>query len=110
VLRRTFAPKGVSRHEPRRHEETADNRDKRATRVRSLGGGVASTRSEGVGEQRTDLLGTALAPPAKLLEYQIRVRAYQLYEARGRKDSHELEDWFRAKEELTIKQFRTATA
>jgi len=44
------------------------------------------------------------------LEYQIRVRAYQLYEARGRKDGHELEDWFRAKEELTIKQFRTATA
>ena len=30
----------------------------------SLGGGVASTRSEGVGEQRTDVLGTALAPPA----------------------------------------------
>ena len=34
------------------------------------------------------------------LEYQIRVRAYQLYEARGREDGHELEDWFRAKEEL----------
>src|SRR6266852_2730108 len=35
VLRRTFAPKGVSRHESRRHEETADDRDKRATRVRT---------------------------------------------------------------------------
>jgi hypothetical protein len=44
------------------------------------------------------------------LEYQIRLRAYQLYEARGRKDGHELEDWFRAKEELTIKKFRSATA
>jgi hypothetical protein len=44
------------------------------------------------------------------LEYQIRLRAYQLYEARGRKEGHELEDWFRAKEELTIKKFRTATA
>jgi hypothetical protein len=32
----------------------------------SLGGGVASTRSEGVGEQRTDVLRHALAPPAKL--------------------------------------------
>ena len=31
------------------------------------------------------------------LEYQIRLRAYQLYEARGREDGHELEDWFRAK-------------
>jgi hypothetical protein len=44
------------------------------------------------------------------LEYQIRLRAYQLYEARGRKDGHELDDWLRAEEELTIKKFRTATA
>ena len=44
------------------------------------------------------------------LEYQIRLRAYQLYEARGREDGHELDDWLRAKEELTIKKFRTATA
>jgi hypothetical protein len=44
------------------------------------------------------------------LEYQIRLRAYELYEARGGEDGHELEDWFRAKEEVTIKKFRTATA
>jgi Protein of unknown function (DUF2934) len=44
------------------------------------------------------------------LEYQIRLRAYQLYEARGRKDGHELEDWFRAKEEFAIKKFRAASA
>ena len=44
------------------------------------------------------------------LEHQIRLRANELYEARGREDGHELEDWFRAKEELTIKKFRTATA
>ncbi len=44
------------------------------------------------------------------LEYQIRLRAYQLYEAGGREDGHEQEDWFRAKEEITIKKFRTATA
>ena len=44
------------------------------------------------------------------LEYQIRLRAYELYEARGQEDGHELEDWFRAKEEITIKKFRTATA
>jgi Protein of unknown function (DUF2934) len=44
------------------------------------------------------------------LEYQIRLRAYKLYEARGQEDGHELEDWFRAKEEITIKKFRTATA
>lgn len=44
------------------------------------------------------------------LEYQIRLRAYQLYEARGQEDGHELEDWFRAEEEITVKKFRTATA
>ena len=44
------------------------------------------------------------------LEHQIRLRAYELYEARGREDGHEQEDWFRAKEETTIKKFRTATA
>jgi hypothetical protein len=52
------------------------------------------------------LAGVAYEGP----EYQIRLRAYQLYEARGRKDGRELEDWFRAKEEITIKKVRTATA
>jgi hypothetical protein len=55
-------------------------------------------------------------PPATVtsepqeLEHQISLRAYELYEARGREDGHELENWFRAKEEITIKKFRTATA
>ena len=44
------------------------------------------------------------------LEYQISLRAYELYEARGREGGHEQEDWFRAKEEITIRKFRTATA
>ena len=44
------------------------------------------------------------------LEYQIRLRAYELYEARGRKDGHELDDWLRAKEEIREKKFRTAAA
>ncbi len=42
------------------------------------------------------------------LEHQIRLRAYELYEARGREDGHELEDWLRAKEEIREKEFRTA--
>jgi Protein of unknown function (DUF2934) len=54
---------------------------------------------------------TAINDPQDLqLEDQIRLRAYELYEARGRQDGHELEDWFRAKEQITIKKFRTATA
>jgi hypothetical protein len=44
------------------------------------------------------------------LEHQIRLRAYEVYEARGRKDGHELEDWLRAEEEITGKRVRTVAA
>ncbi len=46
-------------------------------------------------------------PPAPVtsepqeLESQIKLRAYELYEARGREDGHELEDWLRAEKEIT---------
>jgi Protein of unknown function (DUF2934) len=54
---------------------------------------------------------SATSDPQDLeLEAQIRLRAYEIYEARGQEDGHEQEDWFRAKEEITIKKFRTATA
>ena len=54
---------------------------------------------------------TATNGPRDLeLEDQIRHRAYELYEERGRQDGHEQEDWFRAKEEIAIKKFRTASA
>jgi Protein of unknown function (DUF2934) len=54
---------------------------------------------------------TVTSEPQELeLEHQIRLRAYELYEARGRKDGHELGDWLRAKEEIREKKFRTATA
>jgi hypothetical protein len=52
---------------------------------------------------------TSINEPQEL-DPQIRLRAYELYEERGRQDGHELEDWFRAKEELAIKKFRTANA
>ena len=42
------------------------------------------------------------------LEHQIRLRARDLYEARGREDGHELDDWLRAEEEITGKKSRTA--
>jgi len=44
------------------------------------------------------------------LEQQIRLRAYQLYEERGREEGHEIEDWLRAQAEMTNKKYRTATA
>jgi hypothetical protein len=52
---------------------------------------------------------TAINEPQEL-EYQIRLRAYQLYEARGKKDGHELDDWLRAEEEITRKKARTIAA
>ncbi len=49
-------------------------------------------------------------PQQLALEHQIRLRAHELYEARGREDGHELEDWLRAEEEITQKKVRTAAA
>ena len=39
--------------------------------------------------------------PNPSLEQQVRNRAYQLYEERGREDGHELEDWLRAEAEIS---------
>jgi len=38
------------------------------------------------------------------LEHQIRRRAQELYEARGREDGHELDDWLRAEVEIMQKK------
>jgi hypothetical protein len=54
-------------------------------------------------------LPTAINEPQEL-EDQVRERAYELYEERGRQDGHDEEDWLRAKEEITIKKYRTASA
>ncbi len=40
------------------------------------------------------------------LQEQIRRRAYELYEQRGKEDGHELDDWLQAESEIT----RTKTA
>ncbi len=44
------------------------------------------------------------------LEDQIRRRAHELYEARGREDGHDLEDWLRAEEEIAGKKTQTVAA
>ena len=53
---------------------------------------------------------TAVTSDPQDLEHQIRLRAYELYEARSGQDGHEVEDWLRAEEEIAVKKFRTATA
>ena len=37
------------------------------------------------------------------MEGQIRQRAYELYEQRGRRDGHHLEDWIQAEQEVRDK-------
>ena len=54
---------------------------------------------------------TVTSEPQQLeLEHQIRLRAYELYEAHDSKDGHEMEDWLRAEEEITGKQARPIAA
>jgi hypothetical protein len=44
------------------------------------------------------------------LEEQIRQRAHELYEARGREDGHDFDDWLRAEAEITQPKARTIAA
>ncbi len=44
------------------------------------------------------------------IEQQIRQRAYELYEQRGRTDGHDLDDWFQAESEIKSTQANAATA
>ena len=41
-------------------------------------------------------------------EEQIRVRAYELYVARGSEDGHDMEDWLEAEAEITGMKERAA--
>lgn len=40
---------------------------------------------------------------AQDIQHQIRERAYELYEQRGRRDGHDLDDWLTAESEVTGK-------
>ena len=53
---------------------------------------------------------TSVTSEPQELEHQIRLRAHELYEARGREDGHEMEDWLHAEEEITHKKARTIAA
>ena len=46
---------------------------------------------------------TQAAPSPEETQEQIRQRAYELYEARGKGDGHELDDWLKAESEVTGK-------
>jgi Protein of unknown function (DUF2934) len=44
------------------------------------------------------------------IKKEIRKRAYELFEARGREEGHDLEDWFRAEKEITGRKSDVAAA
>jgi hypothetical protein len=44
------------------------------------------------------------------VEEQIRLRAYGLYEARGREDGHDLDDWLKAEAEILGTRRKAAAA
>jgi Protein of unknown function (DUF2934) len=48
----------------------------------------------------TPLLTTAKTPREPMVEHEIRLLAYDLYEQRGRRDGHALEDWLQAEKEI----------
>lgn len=51
-----------------------------------------------------------VASDSRALEHQIRQRAHELYQERGRKEGHELDDWLRAEEEIKRKKVRAVSA
>ena len=56
---------------------------------------------------------TAKTPATKShsnVEEQIRRRAYEIYEERGREDGHDMEDWLRAEAEITSTGAKAAAA
>jgi hypothetical protein len=46
------------------------------------------------------VLSQAVQPPDQIQE-SIRKRAHEIYEARGREDGHDLDDWLIAESEVT---------
>jgi DUF2934 family protein len=62
--------------------------------------------------RKTDTLNQIPSPvtraPADLQE-QIRCRAYELHEQRGRDDGHQLDDWLQAELEVTQKKAKSAS-
>lgn len=52
----------------------------------------------------------ALVAELPNLEEQIRKRAYELFEARGSEEGHELEDWLRAEEEIRARETKAVAA
>jgi hypothetical protein len=63
-------------------------------------------------EKKPSTLAPKSDEPTVLIptEQQIRQRAYELYEQRGRTDGHDLDDWLQAEREIKGRQAKAARA
>lgn len=52
----------------------------------------------------------SVVPSSHVDEEVVSKRAYELYVDRGMEDGHDLEDWFRAEEELASRRSQSAAA
>jgi Protein of unknown function (DUF2934) len=82
--------------------------DKLQRNVERLATRDAAHRESEINDKRSEPASKILDPTQ--LEDQIRRRAYELYEARGREHGRDLEDWFRAEAEVTSRKARGVTA
>jgi Protein of unknown function (DUF2934) len=82
--------------------------DKLQRNVERLATRDAAHRESEINDKRSEPAGKILDPTQ--LEDQIRCRAYELYEERGRENGQELDDWLRAEAEITGKAAKAATA
>ena len=58
--------------------------------------------------RQTPVLAVMKSTPE--VQEQIRRRAYELYEERGRYDGHDVEDWLQAESEMTKQKAKTVAA
>ena len=58
----------------------------------------------------TKKVQTTAAGDPQEVEHQIRQRAYELYEAGGKQEGRELDDWLRAEQAITGKKARAVGA
>ncbi|HYL15004.1 MAG TPA: DUF2934 domain-containing protein [Terriglobales bacterium] len=82
--------------------------DKLQRNVGRLATRDAAHRESEINDQHSEPASKILDPAQ--LEDQIRLRAYELYEERGRPDGHEIEDWLRAEAEVKGTAVKTTAA
>jgi hypothetical protein len=82
--------------------------DKLQRNVERLATRDEALRESEINDKRSE--PTRQATDLKTLEEQIRRRAHELYEARGREDGRDLDDWLQAEVEILGTQQKAAAA